>query len=164
MHLAPFADHEDEHAVIVAVKTATRVELVFDLWAICDKPLSFTKYLDGTDGGGHIYHKLPAQLADLLSSKKARIVMYDHKTMCAFYNMTGMRFIAGELYMGRFGCEPAGDEYCCIDWMLLSEHVFSTVVDKDITGTMIMAMPLLEVLKIPKMDIACYIWMDNLRR
>ncbi len=55
----PFADQEDEFTVIVRVKTATRVELVFDLRAISDKPLSFTQYLDGTDSGGHIFHKLP---------------------------------------------------------------------------------------------------------
>ncbi len=57
--------------MIIAVKTATGVELVFNLRAIGDKPLSFTQYLDSTDGGGHIYHKLPKRLADLLSGKKA---------------------------------------------------------------------------------------------
>ncbi len=55
--LAPFADHEDEAAVLLRVKTATGVELTFDLWVIGDKPTSFTKYLDGAE---HIYHKLPA--------------------------------------------------------------------------------------------------------
>ncbi len=80
--------------------------------------------------------------------------MYDHKTMCALYNMMGMCFIGGKLYMGRFGCEPAGEEYSCIDWMLVSEQVIGTVLDKDIMGTMIMDMSLMEVLKIPKMDVA----------
>ncbi len=77
--------------------------------------------------------------------------------MHAFYNTMGMRFIGGELYMGRFGCEPAGDKYCCINWMLVSEQVFGTILDQDITGTMIMAMPLLETMKIPKTDAACYL-------
>ncbi len=31
LHLAPFADHEDEAAVLLGVKMTTRVELVFDL-------------------------------------------------------------------------------------------------------------------------------------
>ncbi len=83
--------------------------------------------------------------------------MYDHKTMRVLYNTTGMRFIGGELYMGRFGCEPAGDEYKCTDWMLVSEQVFGNVVDKDTTGEMIMDISLLEVMKIPKMDVACYL-------
>ncbi len=95
--------------MIIAVKTNTGVKICFDLWAICDKPSSFTQYIEGTDGGGHIYHKLPERLADLLSGKKCRVVMYDHKMMCALYNTMGQHFIGGELYTGRFGCEPAGD-------------------------------------------------------
>ncbi len=66
--------------------------------------------------------------------------MYDQKTMHALYNTTGMRFIGGELYMGCFGCEPTGDEYKCIDWMLVSEQVFGTTLDQDITGELIMDM------------------------
>ncbi len=54
LRLAPFADHEDEAAVLLGVKTATGVEIVFDLRVIGDKPTSFTKYLAGND---HIYHK-----------------------------------------------------------------------------------------------------------
>ncbi len=49
LRLAPFTDQEDKFAVIVTVKTATGVELVFDLRAISDKPFSFTQYLDGKD-------------------------------------------------------------------------------------------------------------------
>ncbi len=41
LRLAPFADHEDEAAVLLRVKTTTGVELVFDLRVIGDKPASF---------------------------------------------------------------------------------------------------------------------------
>ncbi len=58
---------------------------------------------------------------------------------------------------GRFGCEPAGDEYKCIDWMLVSEQFFGTALDQDIMGEMIMEMPLLEVMKIPKTAVTCYL-------
>ncbi|MCP4596427.1 hypothetical protein [Neptuniibacter sp.] len=77
--------------------------------------------------------------------------------MRALYNTTGMHFIGGELYMGHFGCEPAGDEYKCIDWMLVSEQVFGTALDQDITGQLIMDMNFLEVMKIPKTDVACFL-------
>ncbi len=93
---------------------------------IRDKPTSFTKYLAGND---HVYHKLPARLADLLSGKKARIVMYDHKTMRAFYNTMGMHFIGGELYTDCFGCEPAGDDRLGF----LRFVIFATITDLDIT-------------------------------
>ncbi|MCP4597073.1 hypothetical protein [Neptuniibacter sp.] len=56
LHLVPFADHEDEAAVLPGVKTTTGVELVFDLQVIGDKPSSFTKYLAGHK---HVYHNLP---------------------------------------------------------------------------------------------------------
>ncbi len=113
--------------------------------------------MDGTDGGGHAYHKLPERLADLLSGKKARVVMYDQKTMCALYNTTGMRCVGGELYMGCFGCEPTGDEYKCTAWMLVSELVFGTALDQDITGKLILDINFLEMPKIPKMDVACFL-------
>ncbi len=127
--MSPFADQEDEFTVVAAIKTNTRVEICFDLQAICEKPSSFTRYVEGTDGGGHIYHKLLKRLVNLLSSKSCRVMMYDHKTMHAFYNTTGHRFIGGELYTGHFGCEPVGNECCCTDWMLMSEQIFSTVLD-----------------------------------
>ncbi len=114
----PFTDHEDEFAVIIAVKTNTGVEICFDLHTICGKPSSFTRYIEGTDGGGHIYHRLPERLANLLSGKSCRVVMYDHKMMRVLYNTMGHRFIGGELYTGHFGCEPAGNKNCCTDWML----------------------------------------------
>ncbi len=82
--------------------------------------------------------------------------MYDHKMMHALYNTTGQHFIGGELYTGHFGCEPAGDKYCCTNWMLLSEQIFGVILDQDITGMVIMDMPLLETLKIPKTYAACY--------
>ncbi len=50
LHLAPFTDHEDEFAVIICVKTNTGVEICFDLQVICDKPSSFTWYLEGSNG------------------------------------------------------------------------------------------------------------------
>ncbi len=55
LRLAPFADHEDEAAVLLGVKTTTGVELIFDLQVIGDKLSSFTKYLAGHE---HVYHKL----------------------------------------------------------------------------------------------------------
>ncbi len=45
LHLSPFADQEDEFAVIIAIKTNTGVEICFDLRVICKKPSSFTKYV-----------------------------------------------------------------------------------------------------------------------
>ncbi len=143
--------------MVIAVKMNTGDEISFDLWAVCDKPSSFTRYLEGSDGGGHVYHKLPERLADFLSGKKCRVVMYDHKMMHALYNTMGMCFIGGELYTGRFGCEPSSDKYCCTDWMLVSKQIFGTALDQDITGTVIMDMPLLETLKIPKTDAICYL-------
>ncbi len=41
--------------------------------------------------------------------------------------------------------------------MRVSEHIFGVVLDQDITGTVIMDMPLLETMKIPKTDAACYL-------
>ncbi len=155
--LSPFADQEDEFAVVASIKANMGVEICFDLRVICDKPSSFTRYVKGTDGGVHIYHKLPKSLANLLSSKSCRVVMYNHKMMCAFYNSMGHHFIGGELYTGCFGCEPAGDKYCCTDWMLMSKQIFGTVLDQDITGTVIMDMPALETLKIPKTSAACFV-------
>ncbi len=84
--------------------------------------------------------------------------MYDHKTMHAFYNTMGHRFIGEELYTGCFSCEPVGDKYCCTDWVLMSKQTFGTVLDRDITGTVIMDMPALETLKIPKTSAACCIF------
>ncbi len=57
LRLAPFADQEDEAAVLLGVKTTTGVELVFDLRVISEKPSSFSKYLAGNE---HVYHKLPS--------------------------------------------------------------------------------------------------------
>ncbi len=70
--------------------------------------------------------------------------MYDHKTMHVLYNTMGHRFIGGELYTGHFGFKPAGDKNCCTDWMLMSKQIFGVILDRDITGTMIMDKPLLE--------------------
>ncbi len=133
LHLSPFADQEHEFAVVAAIKMNTGV--------VEHTPITNCQRDSQT----------------LLSGKSCRFVMYDHKTMHAFYNTMGHRFIGGELYTGCFGCEPAGDKYCCTDWMLMSEQIFGTVLDGDITGTVIMDMPALETVKIPKTSAACCI-------